>query len=96
MFKLVQFGFRVSDNVMDFTVVDHLKLLLFWVIGITVIHCVLVMVRKCVKLMANPMWWLISRIVEIIGLVYFNIIGTFTDKYLGRIKPIYVKTQAKD
>lgn len=76
MFKLVQFGFRVSDNVMDFTVVDHLKLLLFWVIGITVIHCVLVMVRKCVKLMANPMWWLISRIVEIIGLVYFNIIGT--------------------
>jgi predicted membrane protein len=76
MFKLVQFGFRVSDNVMDFTVVDHLKLILFWVVGITVIHGVLFVVRNCVKLMANPMWWLISRIVETIGLVYFNIVGT--------------------
>jgi predicted membrane protein len=75
MFELVQLGFRVSDNVMDFTVFDHLKLLMFWAIGITVVHYVLFTVRKVIKLVAKPIWWVLTYLVEAVGMVYFNIVG---------------------
>ena len=81
LFELFRQVFLVNSNVVEFTVIDHLKLLMFWAIVLTVLHYVLLVTKTVTKVFAKPVWNLMQYIAGVLGCVYFSVVGAIGGIY---------------
>ena len=75
LFKLFGELFLDNSKFLEFTIGDHLKLLMFWLFAITCLHGVLLCLKTSIKVCAEPTWNLFVEMGKGIGNVYFCAVG---------------------
>ena len=67
--------FTVNTNIMDFTVIDHLLILLCWMVCICVVHVMLLFLRDITNTVVPVICTVAKTIGTITAIIYFNIVG---------------------